>query len=116
MHPDIARAISVIDSQIRELEKAKRILIDTFGESNSGVSTIHAPQHLLRKKTRKDEVVKLIREAGALSRGEIVHKTGIPVGTVSFILNNKSLFINRNGKWDLVGKEEEAQASLLETK
>lgn len=52
------------------------------------------------KSTRKDEVAKFIRDCGgSAKRSAIIAGTGIPKGTVAYVLNDKSRFVGRRGLW-----------------
>jgi hypothetical protein len=110
MHPDIEKTISMIDRQISDLQRAKKTLIEVFGEKetqNADKITQSLPFPKSTKITRKEAVIKFLQEQGPLSRGEIVKKSGIPVGTVSFILNDKTRFTNKDGKWHVIESEKE---------
>ena len=113
MHPDIIKAVDLIDSKISELQRAKQTLLDAFGEQ----SINHLQPSLFRLKksvvmgssrlTRKDEIKQFLKAEGPLSRSEIIKKSKIPPGTVAMVLKDKNVFISRDGKWSLVeeGKE-----------
>jgi len=118
MHPDIEKAINLIDHQITELQRAKRTLIEAFGErtvqvdSKLPLSSLLLQRTKKTKRTRRQAVVKLLQEEGPFTRSEILQKTGIPLGTVSFILNDKTTFRNKDGKWHLaetIKEEKETQ-------
>jgi hypothetical protein len=52
------------------------------------------------KSTRKDEVAKFIRDrGGAVSRSAIIEGTGIPKGTIAYVLNDRTRFAGRRGLW-----------------
>lgn len=115
MHPDIEKTIDLIDHKIIELQRAKRTLVEAFGEKNIQVDNKSSfPSGSLRKtkrkkRTRKHAVMKLLRQEGPLARSEILEKTGIPLGTVSFILNDKITFRHKEGKWNLVKESQNEQ-------
>lgn len=102
MLQDIERAIDRIDHKIMELQKAKRTLIEAFGEETG-------QQPSLVGTTKKQAVIKLLQEEGSLTRSEIVKKTGFAQGTISNVLNNKNTFKNKKGKWHLIERKEEAE-------
>lgn len=109
MHPDIEKAISLIDHKIKELQWAKQTLLEVFGEVNVNIEKIQPsiPKLLKKKKlTRREVVVNLLRNEGGLSRSQILEKTHIPIGTVATTLNDKTTFMNKEGKWYLIGVEE----------
>jgi hypothetical protein len=113
MHPDIEKAIDLIDHKIAELQKAKRTLLDVFGEGNIALQP-GIPRLIKRKPlTRREAVINLIKNEGPQSRSEILNKTHIPIGTVASILNDKKAFMNKEGKWHLIGREEEEKEKGL---
>jgi hypothetical protein len=58
------------------------------------------------KSTRKDEVAKFIREhGGSAKRSTIISGTGIPKGTVAYVLNDKDRFVGHRGLWRNVGEQ-----------
>ena len=108
MHPDIEKAIGLIDRKIAGLQRVRQTLLDEFGDKNIPTDNkMPFPSSLAKKtkktkKTRRLDVIKLLQEEGPLARPEILRKTGFPVGTISFILNDKTTFENKNGKWQLI--------------
>lgn len=108
MHPDIEKAINLIDEKITELQKAKQTLLEAFGD---GINRIQPPvPRFFRREspplTRRDMLINLLKNEGALSRAEILEKTHFPLGTVATILNDKETFSNKDGKWSFIGSEE----------
>jgi len=108
MHQDIERAIEKIDDKIIELQRAKRTLIEAFGKETG-------QQPSLIGTTKKQVVIKLVQEQGALRRSEILTKTGFAQGTVSNVLNDKKTFKHKNGKWYLIRRREEEQSKEKST-
>ena len=111
---EIEKIIEMIDKKIRSLNQAKQILITEFGLEKggeiTGVSFIKS-ETKLKHPTRKDIVANLIKEHGSLSRKEILEKTGLPKGTIAFVLNDKEKFYAENNKWHLVEEKEDTQES-----
>jgi len=115
LDPEIQAAVNLIERRIAKLQQAKDLLIGEFSR-NGTAQTDHAEtvragqvrvQHqmpLLSPKTRKAQIRDFILAAGASRRSEIVEKTGIPEGTVSYVLNDDKVFrhIDSTGKWDVV--------------
>ena len=110
MYPDIEKAIQLIDAKILELQKAKQTLIEAFGGNVNLIPNIKVKPQIIRRRkhTRKDAVIKLLKNEGPLSRGEILNKSGIPKGTIASILNEKGTFISKDGKWNLINKKDSA--------
>ncbi len=95
MNQVIKSALDEIDLKIKELEKAKRVLMSAFGiepENKQPMLIVTRMGTERVDKTRKDAVESLLRGQPGLSRGEIHEKTSIPVGTISFVLNDKDTF------------------------
>jgi len=102
MHQDIEKAIDLIDHKIVELQRAKRTLIEAFGEKTLQV----APSSGTAKITRKEAIIRLLQEEGPLLRSEILKKSGIPKGTVASVLNDKTIFKNKKNKWHFIEQKE----------
>jgi len=103
---EIKKIILRIDQKIKSLETAKQVLIQEF----AGERAIVSPS--FKAETRKGAVVKLIQEHGPLLRKEIIEMTGFPLGTLAYVLNDKNLFCNKDGKWDLVSRESKEKKQL----
>ena len=113
----ILKAIALIDQKIQTLQGLREQLINEFGLKNgnrSSADLLPNPQErpnfqITETKfplTRKQQVVELIRQTGPLRRSEIIKKSGLPVGTISYCLNDESLFKSlRDGRWDLVARD-----------
>jgi hypothetical protein len=114
MEPTIKRAIGLIDeeikaidSRIKKLQLARSFLIQGF-ESNGSEHPVSSEStfNYESKGTRKDQLIALLKAEGALTRKEIREKTKFPIGTVSFLLNNKEAFSHTDdGKWHLKGNK-----------
>ena len=115
IHPDIEKAIRLIDQKITELNKAKMTLLEAFGEKptlqgnrftqSSSPRFIRIPKKS-SKLTRREAIIKLLKEEGPLSRSEILKKTSFPRGTIAFVLNDKDMFFSKDGLWHLAGEQE----------
>lgn len=109
MHPDIQKAIELIDRKIAGLQTVRDALISEFGDVHSSSSekkTSSIPDSPRssdgpKPPTRKEQIIKLLEVEGPLSRSEIVKKSGIPEGTVANTLNDKVTFESLLGKWRL---------------
>ena len=103
---EIKKIISAIDQKIKSLENTKRVLIEEFGGIGDNTQT---PTSVAQKETRKEVVRKLLEEKGPLPRKEILEITGIPIGTLAYVLNDKKMFYNKDAKWGVVSKEIEEE-------
>lgn len=109
MDQDITKIIELIDKKIKALTVTRQTLIDEFGNGRlESFPQLPLMQHRHRetnkKQSRKDTVEKLIREQGPMSRKEIVEKSGVPKGTVAYVLNDRNRFVSKGNKWHI--KEE----------
>lgn len=108
MNTELEKIIFQIDKKIKALEQAKKVLHDEFGEHRSVIMQASFAESdgiekgtSTKKKSRKQAIVDLIIQEGPLTRAEIVSKTGLPLGTIAFVLNDKRTFYNEGGKWNL---------------
>ena len=121
MNSDIRKAIMVINQRIENLERIKSLLAEEFGPSPviSGKSvavTISANdnRHVSVKgnrkgATRKDELVKFLVANGPSKRAKILAETGMPKGTVAFLLNDSAFVRRSDGTWDVSGRSSATQ-------
>jgi len=113
MHPEIEKAIELIDLKIMGLQKAKLTLLESFGEKNEDIKLQPSLFPVTKRKTtkkstpkRKDELAKFLKLEGPLTRSEIFKRSGIPQGTVSTLLLDKATFKSKDGKWHVIQKEQ----------
>jgi len=100
---------------MKSLEQVRKMLLDEFGGDESYVGSLslslhpHAETSVEAKpETRKESIVRLLKEKGPLTRREIRERTGFPPGTLAYVLNDKETFARmRTGKWRLISKPEE---------
>ena len=97
---EIEKTIKMIDQKIRALENTKRVLIEEFGGGQPMLPLREAKG--VKEETRKDKMIRLLKDEGSLSKKEIVTKTGFPTGTIGFVLNDKKIFYHADNKWHLV--------------
>jgi hypothetical protein len=100
--PDIQKAIEIIDKKIQSLQAARNQLAQAFGIADTPqpsqmqmklVPPNAAPQQL----PRKEALAAFLIQNGPMSRSDIVIKSGIPEGTVSYCLNDKRFFEQIDG-------------------
>ena len=117
LDPEIQVAVDKLDERISKLQNAKDILLslDSTGERSNGnaPSPTTRPQAVRRRRakapttggargTRKPELILFLEANGPTRRGELRERTGIPLGTISFLLNDKKTFRRLDsGKWDV---------------
>ena len=120
--------IERLEQEIGRLRKQRDVLADaqdvlallsnkaSFPDSNSvsnSVSNSEAGTTPKREKrpSRRDTVMAYIEEHGPSKRARLVEATGIPKGTISYLLNDKTRFKRvEDGTWDL--KREDAGLPL----
>ena len=107
---EISKAmIERIDKKIKALTQAKQAILDAFSNKNETTSpmlfndaNVSSGVIVTRKNpTRKDTVAALIQREGGLSRKDIIEKSGLPKGTIAFVLNDKNIFMSKDDKWYL---------------
>lgn len=105
MTQDINTIIEMIDKKIKSLAQAKKVLLQEFG-NGIAQATLTLPHFEAEGKTetRKESMIRIIRENGPLARKDIIKTTGFPKGTIAFTLSDKKTFASRNGKWHLKEK------------
>ena len=93
MDRDIVGAIEVIDGRIARLSELRKQLAEEFGIAQK--THVSSNQKSLfeksREKTRKEELADYLKANGPKTRMEIVKQTGIPPGTVSFLLEGQTV-------------------------
>ena len=78
---------------------------DSHGINQVRQSAPRRRQRAKKPQRRREMLIKFLKEDGSASRHDIIEKTGIPVGTVAYLLNDKTTFINEDGLWHLVKRE-----------
>jgi hypothetical protein len=128
MDEGLERAVEIARDQIKALEIATRILELLDGESPkaindgltmtkelldrgtaTGFSRLTRPTDPSRpaqvvdsKKPRKDLVADYLRSHGPSLPRDIMAETGIPQGTLSWVLADKKRFVSTDGRWSVV--------------
>jgi hypothetical protein len=107
---ELDQIIRKIDEKIRALQTARKVLLEEFGKGQRAASLsfvvhegeLERPKH----ETRKDTIIRILREHGPLKVIEIKEKTGFSRGTIGWVLNDKETFKSLGGgKWDVVEHE-----------
>jgi hypothetical protein len=117
MDPEILQAIQMIDAKIASLQEARNRLATAFGIPNSAIApatafagvpvsstppTLTTQMQTAQPGGRKEQLAQFLYEHGAMPRGEVYSRSGLPEGTVSYCLNDKRFFQQReNGDWDI---------------
>ncbi|MFA4975833.1 MAG: hypothetical protein WC853_13895 [Thermodesulfovibrionales bacterium] len=121
MTQDVENIIAMIDRKINALNQAKQTLRSEFGNGNANMTVSSVPVSSTTKNktkgkvTQKDKVITAIRQYGPLGRKEIHEKTGVPTGTISAVVNDRTMFVSKDEKWHLIEKEEKEESPLETT-
>jgi hypothetical protein len=106
MNSDIKQAVSIIRQRIVNLQQIERMLLEEFDVPGASTAAIAARpvQHGNGngKETQKDKLTKFLIEHGPSPRAKIIAESGIPMGTISNLLN-KSGFTRRGKTWRVEG-------------
>lgn len=92
--------LKLIDERIAALTQIRKKIVEEFGEKK----TIKEKTTRNKPSKRKGHVIGLIQTYGPLRRAQIIKETGFPAGTIAYVLNDKSIFYNMDGKWHLQNK------------
>lgn len=109
MNSDIKQAVSIIRQRIANLQQIERMLLDEFdGPVASDVARVatqpvrHSNSNGHGKESQKDKLTRFLIEHGPSPRAKIIAESGIPMGTVSNLLN-KPGFARRGKTWRVEG-------------
>jgi len=111
INPNIQATVDLLDERISNLQKIKQMLLSEYGIAENGAklsTAVRAPRKPPRKapnagrSPRRRQLIDFLCTDGPTRRGEIVQKTGMPMGSVSYLLNDKKTFRRLDsGKWDV---------------
>lgn len=102
---DIKSTIDRLEQRTAKLQQIKQMLWDEFGKENEPKRSSRATTGIGKRKsvrgTRKTELTKYLQEHGPQTRQQML-ETNIPLGTLSYLLNDKDTFYRlQDGRWDL---------------
>jgi hypothetical protein len=114
---EIGTAIEIIDKRIKSLKELRDRLADEFGFNGNRERTLPLPfktpdnrrKATSAKPTNREVVTKFLKENGPHARKDIATMTGIPVGSVAGVLNDKEHFFSKDAKWHLREEIEEKE-------
>lgn len=110
---DLNQIIRKIDEKIRMLQNAKKVLIEEFGKGMEQEFTRPIPYRQdvsRRRETRKNTIIRILREHGPMKVVEMIEKTGLSRGTIGWVLNDKKTFMSLgDGRWDLIERMKEKE-------
>ena len=108
---EVRKTIHAIDRKIRDLEDTKQRLLETFGGSlpaakSNGSRPQTVPSTAETNSTipmsSKERLDKYLRENGPVTRKEIVEKSGVPDGSISYLLKNGKFRQRDDERWEAV--------------
>lgn len=111
MHPDIAKAIAVLDQRIAALTEIRARLSSEFSDNGIATDSKRASQttHASSTRnggTRKEALVSFLKTTGPSTRREILEQTRMPEGTIATCLNDRERFRRRNdGRWEVIEQQ-----------
>jgi hypothetical protein len=101
LSPEITKALEVIDAKIAQLNQAKAVLLEAF--SGSRTDEVRPKPQKTSSKGRPDrfgQLMKFLTTHGPAKRKDILAHSGIPEGTVAYLLNTFQNFIQLpDGRW-----------------
>lgn len=107
---EVRKTIAAIDLKIKDLEETKKRLSDTFGGSLPAARTNgNRPQAALsvsvadsiRETSSSEKLANFLREHGPATRREIYEHSGIPSGSVSYLLKSAKFRQRPDEKWEI---------------
>lgn len=111
--PVLRKTIQAIDRKIQALEDMKKSLLETFGSpaptaKTNGNKPIPATTvggtNSRTKTTSGMKLEKFIKENGPVTRKQIVQQSGVPDGSISYLLKHGNFRQREDEKWEAVDK------------
>lgn len=111
---DIKKAVQALDKKIKDLEDTKRRLIEAFGgsmlvsgpEKTNGnrphPTAIPATAGLTINASSAEKLAMFLRSNGPATRKEITERSGVPSGSISYLLKNGGFRQREDEKWEVV--------------
>jgi len=121
--PEVQKTLNAIDRKIRALEETKARLVETFGDSfsvqtqsnhngNNGVTppprpieaAVTLPSGSPVMLSSAERLLQFMRNHGPATRKEIIERSGVPDGSISYLLrNNPTRYRQRDDqKWEVI--------------
>jgi hypothetical protein len=116
----LQKMLARIDKKLESLQRARATLLEEFDEKPPRVIAIPPtdPMEELRaslrasgsgevepKPKRKESLIDFLVFSGPRTRKDICAQTGIPEGTVAFVMRDREVFRqNSDGRWDVTDK------------
>ena len=120
--PEVQKTINAIDRKIRALEDTKRRLYETFDDpmpprvspNINGNNRLTPPpkpsdtsitpsSQVATVLPSADRLFLFLRNNGPATRKEILDKSGVPDGSLSYLLKNGKFRQREDQKWEVIG-------------
>ena len=110
MNPEMRKAVEVIDQRIAHLQKIKQMLIGEFGEAPVGGPLPIRPvsRHSDGRNNRKAELEAFLRSRGPTTRKEIIAQSGVPEGTIGWLLSKDWFVRTKDRRWTVREMQQQA--------
>lgn len=112
---EVRKTIQALNKKIQALEETKRRLLETFGEPLSA----HVPEKTNGNRpanptapvpvgqppimlSSSEKLVMFLRNHGPATRKEIIERSGVPDGSISYLLKNGKFRQREDEKWEVV--------------
>lgn len=106
--PNIASTLRALDKKIAELEETKRRLLQAFAQDGAQIGRRAQPIREAQPDPGSSaaRLVTFLRERGPATRQEILENSGVPRGSISYLLKigaeTNILRKRQDDKWELV--------------
>ncbi|MCC6501652.1 MAG: hypothetical protein IT362_00785 [Deltaproteobacteria bacterium] len=105
----IDKKISILKQELAQCENARMVYLrEMRGQTSKETEPVPAlfpfepDNSQIKPLSKKDQIIKLLKEHGPLSRKQIAEMTGFKHGTLAFTLSgNKNTFVSKDGLWHL---------------
>jgi hypothetical protein len=116
-HLDIQKVIDLFDQRIKRLQEARELLVEEFGEAKRGGLPVPVPRQRRSgaqnrngnegSSERKQQLEKFLRTHGPTRRSDLSSGSGVPDGTVGYLLSKyHDTFVRRSDKkWTLTERQ-----------
>ena len=114
LNPRIQATVDLLDERIDNLQKIKTMLLAEYGVTENGgqpsetIRSMATPLPKIPRKPpgrgseRKKELMSYLLKAGPTRRSVLSQQAGMPAGTVSYLLHDKTTFRRLgDGRWDV---------------
>lgn len=109
---EVRKTIQAIDQKIKELEETKKRLLEAFGASlvisktngnrpHTAVPQTGGASSLVSGMSSGDRLAMFLQEHGSATRNEIAEQSGVPSGSISYLLKSGRFHQRPDEKWEV---------------